>query len=140
MKTRILIVLMSVSAALIFTSIGTSFAKTASCPCSPCKCSPCTCGGGGGKGDKQHDKEGHHEHTGGVGASVNVDLGGVGQRRAESDPFAVAGGGSSNTSHTQEKHRTKTRAHDVATTDPFNDIHLTGQPAKEQALADAAKH
>jgi hypothetical protein len=73
---------------------GPVFAKTASCPCSPCTCSPCTCGSGGKSGSKHHGKDDHHgkdEKHGhaGVGVGANVDLGGVGQRKAEADPFSV---------------------------------------------------
>ena len=133
MKTRGLILSCAIAAALCV-STPSAPGKTAGCPCSPCKCSPCTCGGGG-KGDKHHH-HGHHGASFGVGGSV--DLGGVGQRKAEPDPFAVGGGGT-NTPHTQEKHKAKTKELAVATSDPFTDIHLTGQPAKGETLADATK-
>ena len=95
MKTRIQIFV--VAASLAFA--GGAFAKTAGCPCSPCKCSPCTCGGGGGSkggggGGKHHDDHhgdhhGHHDHGSGssVDVGVSVDLGTVGQREKEPDPF-----------------------------------------------------
>jgi hypothetical protein len=127
----------------LFFLAGEAGAKTAGCPCSPCKCSPCTCGGGGGSkakgGSDHHGKEKDHhanKHDGhGGGASVemgvNVDLGGVGQRRREPDPFAASGGSdSTTTAHTQEGHKTKKKELEVTTTDPFTDIHLTGQLAK----------
>lgn len=128
--------------ALVFVSglSGQLFAKPAGCPCSPCKCSPCTCGGGGGssgsKGGKHHHEK---EHASGVAVGGTVDLGGVGQRHREADPFA-AGGGSSNAPHTQEKHiaTTKKREHEGGTTnDPFRDVRLTGTPAKAVAVGDA---
>jgi hypothetical protein len=109
-------------------------AKTAACPCSPCKCSPCTCGGGkggGGKGDKHHkDKEGHGHDRVGVGVGANVDLSGVGQRKPEADPFAVSGGGSTNTPRTQEKHKPRAQEREVPPANPFSDVQLTGQEAK----------
>jgi hypothetical protein len=97
------------------------FAKPAGCPCSPCKCSPCTCGGGKGK----H----HHDHEGArVGGGANIDLGGVGQRKGEPDPFATSGG--STTARTEEKPKTKRHEHDVVGSDPFTNVSLTGQQAK----------
>jgi hypothetical protein len=128
MKTRISVFSITLAASIFILGEDAS-AKTAACPCSPCKCSPCTCGGGG-KGGKHHDRHGH-EHGGSVGVGGTVDLGGVGQRKREPDPFAVSGGGST-TSHTQEKHRTKTKAHEVTTTNPFTEIKLTGKEAKQE--------
>src|SRR5713226_994343 len=104
MKTRLLLVsVISAGGLLVSTSALT---KTASCPCSPCKCSPCTCGAGGpSKGGKHHEKERGHEH-GGVGVGGNVDLGGVGQRKAEPNPFGVTNEPSTSTT-THEKTTTK---------------------------------
>lgn len=103
------------------------------CPCSPCTCSPCHCGGGGGKGGKHHGKDDHHHHhDGGVGVGVGVDLGGVGHRSREADPFAT-GGGSEPVAHTQEKHKTKTKEREVTTSNPFTGIKLTGKEAKAEA-------
>src|SRR5207253_2813134 len=48
MNSRAFISVFVTASILLFP--GVTFAKTASCPCSPCKCSPCTCGGGGSKG------------------------------------------------------------------------------------------
>jgi hypothetical protein len=121
---------------------GQLFAKPAGCPCSPCTCSPCTCGGGGGssgsKGGKHHhDGDSHHGSS--VGGGMSVDLGGVGQRHHEADPFAVGGSDAPKTSHTQEKHVATTKKHEHeggTTTDPFRDVHLTGTPAKAVAQGD----
>lgn len=81
-----------------------------------------------GNGGQSHDGA-----RAGVGVGVNVDLGGIGQRRAEADPFAVSGGLS--TSRTQEKPdkaKTKKTEHDVAKSDPFANVELTGAQAKDQ--------
>ena len=100
--------------------IGDALAKPAGCPCSPCTCSPCTCGGG------------HHDHAR-VGAAVNVDLGGVGRRRTEADPFAVSGG--SAISETHEKSKTKKKEASGTRDNPFTDVKLTGNQAKEVAAS-----
>ena len=94
---------------------GDISAKPAGCPCSPCTCSPCTCGG-------------HHDHAR-VGVGVNVDLGGVGHRQTEADPFAVSGG--STTSETHEKSKTKKKETSVVKDNPFTGVKLTGNQAKE---------
>ena len=104
---------------------GYAFGKTASCPCSPCTCSPCTCGSGG-KGDKHHGKEKEHGHAG-VGVEVNVDLSGVGQRKAEPNPFATTNEPS--VSHTQEKTTKKHTQESTAAT--FDKIDLTSEKAKD---------
>jgi hypothetical protein len=127
MNPRALIIVVIASVALV----GSSFAKTAGCPCSPCKCAPCTCGGGGSKsggGGKHHDKEhgGHHEHGGGVGGTV--DLSGVGHRNAEPDPFA-AGGSEKPVAHSEEKRTAKHKDHEPKTS-TFDDIKLTGVEGK----------
>lgn len=131
MNPRTLIVVAVAGMALA----GSSFAKTAGCPCSPCKCAPCTCGGGGSKsggGGKHHDKEhghGHHDHGGGgVGVGGTVDLGGIGHRNAEPDPFA-AGGGEKPVAHTEEKRISKHKEPEPKTTS-FDDIKLTGKEGK----------
>jgi hypothetical protein len=122
-RTRILISITLAASVLI---LGPNvFAKTASCPCSPCKCSPCTCGAGGSKGGKHHEKGGH-EH-GGVGVGVNVDLGGVGQRKAEPNPFGTTNQPSTSTTH--EKTPTKHPGQSTATT--FDKIDLTSEKAKD---------
>jgi hypothetical protein len=62
---------------------------------------------------------------------VNVDLGGLGQRRSEADPFATSGGGQP-VAHTEEKHKTKTKEKEVTPpTTSFDDIKLTGVEAKD---------
>lgn len=84
----------------------------------------------GRKGNGGHSSRGARL---GVGVGVNVDLGGIGQRRPEADPFAVAG--SPSTSRTQEKPdkpKTKTTEHDVGKSDPFANVELTGAQAKDQ--------
>jgi len=126
MKMRVII---SVAiAATAFVLAGDAFARTASCPCgATCPCAPCTCGAGGSKGGKHHEKEGGHEH-GGVGVGVNVDLSRVGQQKPEGDPFATSGG---TTSQTHERSKTKTKESGT-TTDPFNDVKVTGDKAKEE--------
>lgn len=127
----------------VFGLSGQLLAKPAGCPCNPCTCGTCHCGSGGGsgggKGAKHNDHHDDHDHAGGVGAGVNVDLGGVGQRHREADPFATGGGGSSNTPHTQEKHVATTKKHEReggTTTDLFRDVELTGKSAKELAQGD----
>jgi len=123
----------------VFGLSGQLFAKTAGCTCSPCACSPCTCGGGGGSSGKSGKHHHEKDHAGGVAVGGTVDLGGVGQRHREADPFA-AGGGSSNAPHTQEKHvaTTKKTEHEGGTTsDAFRDVHLTGSQAKALAQGDA---
>src|SRR6266513_1137974 len=85
-------------------SVPSAPAKTAGCPCSPCKCSPCTCGGG--KSGKHHGKEHGHDHGSSFGVGGTVDLGGIGHRSREADPFA-AGGGDKPAAHTEAKQKTK---------------------------------
>jgi hypothetical protein len=126
MKTRALVLLCAIAAALCV-SIPSVPGKTASCPCSPCKCSPCTCGGGS-KGGKHHDHHGH-DHDSSFGVGGTVDLGGIGHRTAEPDPFA-AGGGDKPVAHTQEKHKTSRKEHEPTTTGTFDEIKLTGVEGK----------
>jgi hypothetical protein len=141
-------------ASIVLVCEGQLFAKTASCPCNPCPCAPCTCGGTGGgktsksttsksstektgkgesyhKGKDRHDEHGSHV---GVGVGVNIDLGGIGQRRAEPDPFAV--GGPQPVARTQEKRekpKTKEKQHDITTPNPFSNVELTGPEAKAES-------
>jgi len=127
MKARFLVVSFLVVGGLFF-AIPAAQAKTASCPCSPCKCSPCTCGGSKGAskggGGKHHDKE--HGHSGSsAGVGVNVDLGTVGHRQAEPDPFTAGGG--QPVAHTQEKQKTKRKEPEPTT---FDKIKLTGVEGK----------
>jgi hypothetical protein len=121
----------------ILISSGNAFAQTASCPPTQPQTTktekPTT-------QSKPHQvtKQRGHTHGGGgagvgVGVGVNVDLGGIGQRRPEADPFAVSG--SPSTSRTQEKPekpKAKKTGHDVAKSDPFANVELTGAQAKDQ--------
>lgn len=128
--------LIVIAASILISFSGQMFAKPAGCPCNPCKCGACSCGGGGGggkKGDKHHHHDGDHA---GVGVGVNVDLGGVGHRSREADPFAVSGG-EPTTAHTQEKHRAKTKEREGTTSNPFADVKLTGQKAKTVAVTES---
>jgi hypothetical protein len=109
---------------------------------------------------KQHQagRRGYHgpSHGGGgvgVGIGATIDLGGIGQRRAEPDPFAVsARPPSPRTQEKPEKPKTTTKPHEasklsdfadveltgekakseIAPTDPFRDVRLTGEQAKEK--------
>jgi hypothetical protein len=87
------------------------------------------------KGESYH--EGKHEHGGHgshteVGVGVNIDLSGIGQRRAEPDPFAVSAGPQPVTARTDEKPKKPTKPREVAKTDPFTSVQLTGERAKEE--------
>ena len=125
---------------------GSAFARTAACPCGVCTCAPCTCGGGSGgkttknttsktsKSESYHkgkDRHGEHESRGGVGVGVNIDLGGVGQRRAEPDPFAV--GRSQPVARTQEKPKTPKKPQEAVKTNDFAGVELTGEKAKAES-------
>lgn len=121
----------------IFVFNGNVVSKPAGCPCNPCKCGACNCGGGGGggkKGDKHHHHDGDHAR---VGVGGSVDLGGVGHRSSEPDPFAVSGGEPA-TPHTQEKHKAKTTKNEGTSSNPFTDVKLTGQKAKSVAASDSS--
>jgi len=78
-----------------------------------------------------HDHHGdHHGHGGGssVGVGISVDLSGVGQRHVENDPFATGG---PPVAHTQEKTEKPKSRKTGTTTNPFDDVKLTGRWAKE---------
>lgn len=81
---------------------------------------------------KEH---GHgHSHSGveaGIGASI--DLGGIGQRRAEPDPFAVPAGPQPVTARTEEKPPPAKKPRKVAESDPFAGVQLTGPQAKGES-------
>ena len=80
--------------------------------------------------------QGHgHGHSGGasVGVGVNVDLGGIGQRRAEPDPFGAPAAPQPVTARTEEKPKTPKRTREVAKTDPFTGVQLTGPQAKSES-------
>ncbi|PYS58800.1 MAG: hypothetical protein DMF76_18305 [Acidobacteria bacterium] len=127
MNSRAFISVFVTASILLFP--GVTFAKTASCPCSPCKCSPCTCGGGGSKssGGKHHDRHGH-DHGSSFGVGGTVDLGGIGHRTSEPNPFGV-GGGEKPVAHTEEKRTTKRKEHEP-TGSTFDEIKLTGIEGK----------
>jgi hypothetical protein len=80
---------------------------------------------------------GGHSHSGagvGVGVGVNVDLGGIGQRRPEADPFAVPAGTQPVAARAEQKPKApKKKAKEVATTDPFSHVELTGPQAKGES-------
>jgi hypothetical protein len=93
----------------------------------------------GSKNRATEDKERGHEggrDRGHGGVGVNVDLGGIGQRRSEADPFAVSGG--SSVSQSQEKPKTKAKQADVTTSNAFTDVKLTGSQAKEVASSESS--
>ena len=127
MNSRAFISVFVTASILLFP--GVTFAKTASCPCSPCKCSPCTCGGGGSKssGGKHHDRHGH-DHGSSFGVGGTVGLGGIGHRTSEPNPFGV-GGGEKPVAHTEEKRTTKRKEHEP-TGSTFDEIKLTGIEGK----------
>ena len=82
--------------------------------------------------NKEH---GHgYSHGGGgvgVGIGATIDLGGIGQRRTEPDPFAVPVERQP-TARTEEKPKTPKKPREIARTDPFANVQLTGEQAKEQ--------
>ena len=85
----------------------------------------------------QAGRKGYHgDSHGGVGAGVgvNVDLGGIGQRRTEPDPFAVGGPPVPQTQQRVEKPKPKKKdPNAVAKTDPFANVELTGAQAKGES-------
>jgi hypothetical protein len=96
-------------------------------------------GGCGGKhAEKQggkHDYGRGDEEGSGVGVGVSADLSGIGRRKREPDPFAVNEG--SSTSQTRERHRPKKKkTTDVAKSNPFDDVKLTGKKAKDVAASE----
>jgi hypothetical protein len=125
MKTRGLVLSFAIAAALCLSTTSAP-GKTASCPCSPCKCSPCTCGGSGKSGGGKHHDHHGDDHGSSVGVGGTVDLGGVGQRKAEADPFAASGGTTSYTAPDKPKKKEKS----AGKSDPFANVELTGARAK----------
>jgi hypothetical protein len=88
------------------------------------------------KGHQSGKGRGHgHNSSGGVdvGVGIDVDLGGIGQRRAEPDPFAVPAERQPVIARTEEKPKTPKKPREVAKTDPFAGVQLTGEKAKEQS-------
>ena len=108
----------------------TTASKTAASKTSPNKTRSRSKGQQSGKG------HGHSHSSGGgvdVGVGVDVDLGGIGQRRAEPDPFAVPAERQPVIARTAEKPKTPKKPREVAKTDPFAGVQLTGEQAKEQS-------
>jgi hypothetical protein len=85
---------------------------------------------------KEHGHGYSHGGGGGVGVGVGatIDLGGIGQRRPEADPFAVPAGPQPVTARTEEKPKTPKKTREPAKTDPFAGVQLTGEQAKEQKI------
>ena len=86
------------------------------------------------KREKEHGHDHGHGHAE-VGVSANIDLGGIGHRRAEPDPFAVPNE-PVRTAQTQEKidkPKRKPKEPAVTKSDPFANVHLTGEQAKDAA-------
>jgi len=69
----------------------------------------------------------------GVGVGATVDLGGIGQRRAEPDPFAVPAERQPVTARTEEKPKTPNKPREAAKTNPFANVQLTGPQAKTES-------
>jgi hypothetical protein len=90
----------------------------------------------------QAGKKGYHGsgHGGGVevGISATIDLSGIGQRRAEPDPFAVPAAPQPVAAHKEEKPLIARKPREIAKTDPFAALQLTGPKAKEAASSSAA--
>lgn len=128
MRMRGLVLLCAIATA-VCVSTTNALGKTAGCPCSPCKCSPCTCGGGSKSGGGKHHDHHGNDHGSSVGVGGTVDLGRVGHRTAEPDPFA-AGGGDKPVAHTEEKKTTKKPGKGPEPVS-FDKIELTGNEAKE---------
>ena len=116
----------------------TTASKTAPSKTSPNKTRSNKAGTSSTRSKGQQSGKGHgHSHSNGggvdVGVGVDVDLGGIGQRRAEPDPFAVPAERQPVTAHTAEKPKTPKKPREVAKTDPFAGVQLTGEQAKEQS-------
>jgi len=82
---------------------------------------------------KKEHGHGYSHGGGGVGVGVGatIDLGGIGQRRPEADPFAVPAGSQTVAARTQEKPKAPgKKPQEVATPDPFSRVELTGAQAK----------
>jgi hypothetical protein len=80
---------------------------------------------------------GHGQSRGGgvgFGVGATIDLGGIGQRRAEPNPFAVPAGPQPVAARSEQKEKpppTK-KPREATKTDPFANVQLTGEQAKEQ--------
>lgn len=77
---------------------------------------------------------GHSHGVGGVGVGVGaaIDLGGLGQRRAEPDPFAVPAGPRPVTARTEEKPQAHKKPRESVKRSEFTDVELTGEKAKSE--------
>jgi hypothetical protein len=78
---------------------------------------------------------GHGQGRGGgvgFGVGATIDLSGMGQRRPEPNPFAVQTAPQPVTTRTVEKPPPTKRPREVTKTDPFANVQLTGEQAKEQ--------
>jgi hypothetical protein len=68
-----------------------------------------------------------------VGVGIDVDLGGIGQRRAEPDPFAVPASPQPVAARMEQKPKApKKKPKEVTTSDPFSHVELTGPQAKAE--------
>lgn len=85
-----------------------------------------SCGHGKGAKSEKSDERGH----GRVGVGVNVDLGGVGRRKAEADPFAVPV--ESSTTSRSEGKKAKKPVKESGSGNTFAHIQLTGEKAKDE--------
>jgi hypothetical protein len=86
-------------------------------------------------GGKQHGRGQGHGGGGGVGVGVGatIDLSGIGQRRAEPDPFAASGPPPlARTQEKSQKAKTTTKPHEVSKHSDFADVELTGAKAKSE--------
>jgi hypothetical protein len=83
----------------------------------------------------QAGKQYGHSHSrgGGVGIGATIDLGGIGQRRVEPNPFAVPPGPQPVTGRAEEKPVPVKKPRKVATSDPFAGVQLTGPQAKGES-------
>lgn len=84
-------------------------------------------------GRKGYHGSGHGGGGVGVGVGANIDLGGIGQRRPEADPFAVPAERQPVAARTEEKPKTPKKPREVAKTDPFSSVQLTGPQAKGES-------
>jgi hypothetical protein len=76
-----------------------------------------------------------HSRGGGVGFGVGatIDLGGIGQRRPEPNPFAVPSGPQPVTARTAQNEKPAPKTpREVTKTNPFAEVQLTGEQAKEK--------
>jgi len=159
---RTLVIAIAVAGATLIFSTAASACPCSPCTCSPCTCggmsksskpkqtkaappsnkpqTPKTEHGKTttsktSKSESYHKgKEGHGGHSShtSFGASVDIDLSGIGQRKREPDPFAVSDPPPpARTQERTEKPKTKEKQHEIPKPDPFANVSLTGPPAKE---------